>query len=103
VSQPARRRGRYLEAQRNDLLVLQAAREVFATLGADAPVAAVAERAGVGVGSLYRRYGSKTELLQRLCVLAMQEAASAAEVALGAEDAWTGLAGYISSAEPAAS
>jgi AcrR family transcriptional regulator len=95
VSHPARRRGRYLEAQRNDRLVLQAAREVFATRGAAAPVAAVAERAGVGVGSLYRRYGSKTELLQRLCVLAMQEAASAAEVALAAEDAWTGLADYI--------
>jgi AcrR family transcriptional regulator len=89
------RRGRHAEAERNDWLLLEAAREVFATQGADAPVAAVAERAGVGMGSLYRRYGSKTELLQRLCVLAMEQAIDAAEEALAHEDAWSGLAGYV--------
>jgi AcrR family transcriptional regulator len=47
------------------------------------------------MGTLYRRYGSKTELLQHLCVLAMEQALEAAEEALLAEDAWTGLAGYI--------
>lgn len=90
-----RRRGRQAEAERNDLLVLEAAREVFAVQGADAPVSAVARRAGVGMGSLYRRYGSKTELLQRLCVLAMEQAIDAADAALAAEDAWSGLAGYV--------
>jgi AcrR family transcriptional regulator len=95
VGQVARPRGRYAEAKRNDALVLDAARHVFATLGADAPVSAVAARAGVGMGSLYRRYGSKTELLQRLCVLAMQESIAAAETALAADDAWSGLVGYI--------
>jgi AcrR family transcriptional regulator len=92
---PARRRGRYAEAARNDRLVLDAAREVFTTLGFDAPVSAVAQRAGVGIGSLYRRYGSKTELLQRLCTLAMEQAIDAAQAALAAGDPWTGLAGYI--------
>jgi AcrR family transcriptional regulator len=89
------RRGRQAEAERNDRLVLEAAREVFAAEGAGAPVSAVAERAGVGMGSLYRRYGSKTELLQRLCTLAMEQSIEAAEAALAAEDAWTGLAGYV--------
>jgi AcrR family transcriptional regulator len=88
-------RGRQAEARRNDLAVLEAARDVFTALGADAPVAAVAERAGVGMGTLYRRYGSKTELLQRLCVLAMEQAQAAAEEALNADDPWAGLAGYI--------
>jgi len=88
-------RGRQAEARRNDLAVLEAARDVFATQGAGAPIAAVAERAGVGMGTLYRRYGSKTELLQRLCVLAMEQAYNAAQDALAAEDPWTGLAGYI--------
>ena len=32
-----------------------------------APMSAVAEEAGVGVGGLYRRYASKDELLQKLC------------------------------------
>jgi AcrR family transcriptional regulator len=91
----ARRRGRYAEAARNDRLVLDAAREVFTTQGFGAPVSAVARRAGVGIGSLYRRYGSKTELLQRLCILAMEQAIEAAQAALAAGDPWTGLAGYI--------
>jgi AcrR family transcriptional regulator len=92
---PLSGRGRQAEARRNDLAVLDAARDVFTAQGASAPVTAVAARAGVGMGTLYRRYGSKTELLQRLCVLAMQQALDAAAAALGADDPWAGLAGYI--------
>jgi AcrR family transcriptional regulator len=87
--------GRQAEARRNDLIVLEAARDVFTAQGAGAPISAVAERAGVGMGTLYRRYGSKTELLQRLCVLAMDQALAAADDALAASDPWDGLAGYI--------
>jgi AcrR family transcriptional regulator len=93
--QPQSGRGRQAEARRNDLVVLEAARDVFAAQGADAPISAVAARAGVGVGTLYRRYGSKTELLQRLCVLAMEQALAAAGDALAASDPWDGLCGYI--------
>jgi AcrR family transcriptional regulator len=92
---PQSARGRQAEARRNDLAVLEAARDVFTALGADAPIAAVAERAGVGMGTLYRRYGSKTELLQHLCILAMEQALEAAGEALKADDPWAGLAGYI--------
>jgi AcrR family transcriptional regulator len=92
---PLSGRGRQAEARRNDLAVLEAARDVFTARGASAPITAVAERAGVGMGTLYRRYGSKTELLQRLCVLAMEQALDAAADALAADDPWTGLAGYI--------
>jgi AcrR family transcriptional regulator len=92
---PQSGRGRQAEARRNDLVVLEAARDVFAAQGADAPIGAVAARAGVGVGTLYRRYGSKTELLQRLCVLAMDQALAAAGDALAAADPWDGLRGYI--------
>ena len=88
-------KGRQAEAARNDEKVLQAAREVFATQGWDAPVSAVAQRAGVGMGSLYRRYGSKTDLLQYLCILSMQQNIDAARTALALEDAWDGLVGYI--------
>jgi AcrR family transcriptional regulator len=76
-------------------MVLEAARDVFTAQGATAPISAVAERAGVGMGTLYRRYGSKTELLQRLCVLAMEQALEAADAALAASDPWTGLSGYV--------
>ncbi|HEX4657316.1 MAG TPA: helix-turn-helix domain-containing protein [Streptosporangiaceae bacterium] len=87
--------GRQAEARRNDLAVLDAARDVFSALGAGAPISAVAERAGVGMGTLYRRYGSKTELLQRLCVMAMEQTLEAADDALKTEDPWTGLSGYV--------
>jgi AcrR family transcriptional regulator len=92
---PQSGRGRQAEARRNDLVVLEAARDVFAAQGADAPIGAVAARAGVGVGTLYRRYGSKTELLQRLCVLAMDQVLAAVGDALAAADPWDGLRGYI--------
>jgi AcrR family transcriptional regulator len=92
---PQSSRGRQAEARRNDLVVLEAARDVFTAQGAAAPISAVAERAGVGMGTLYRRYGSKTELLQRLCVLAMQQTLAAADEALVAADPWAGLAGYV--------
>lgn len=88
-------RGRRAEAARNDRLLLDAAREIFATRGSDASVAAIADRAGVGIGSLYRRYATKQELLQHLCVLAMEQGIEAAERGLAADDPWAGLAGYI--------
>jgi AcrR family transcriptional regulator len=88
-------RGRQAEAERNDRRVLDAAREIFAAYGSSAPVSAIAERAGVGMGSLYRRYGSKTDLLRQLCVQAMEQSIEAAQTALATDDAWDGLTGYI--------
>ncbi|MEU8759726.1 helix-turn-helix domain-containing protein [Streptomyces sp. NPDC048659] len=91
--------GRQAEAERNDLLVLEAARDVFAEQGADAPVSAIAERAGVGIGTLYRRYGSKEQLLQRLCVTGISS--TIAELEAAAEPGGTGweiLARYMAAA-----
>jgi AcrR family transcriptional regulator len=90
-----RRRGRHNEGLRNDLLLLDAAREVFAAQGATASVSAVAARAGLGIASLYRRYGSKDELLQQLCVLAMRQSIDAATEALTVADPTAALTGYI--------
>jgi AcrR family transcriptional regulator len=58
--------GRRAEAARNDEAILASAREVFVA-DPDAPVSAVAEHAGVGISSLYRRYESKEDLLRKLC------------------------------------
>lgn len=91
----ARRRGRHAEGARNDQRLLEAARDVFASQGTAATVAAIAARAGLGIGSLYRRYGGKTELLQHLCLLAMQQAVTVADEALAEPDAATALTGYI--------
>lgn len=61
-----RPRGRQAQAARNDELILQAARDVFLA-DPEAPISAVAQRAGVGIGALYHRYASKEDLLRTLC------------------------------------
>jgi AcrR family transcriptional regulator len=59
-------RGRQAQAARNDELIQRAAREVFLA-DPTAPISAVAERAGVGIGALYHRYAGKEDLLRTLC------------------------------------
>ncbi|MEU8270457.1 helix-turn-helix domain-containing protein [Sphaerisporangium sp. NPDC049002] len=91
-----RRWGRQAEAERNDRIVLEAARAVFAEQGAGAPMSALAERAGVGIATFYRRYGSKEELLQRLCLLSMEESIASAREALAHEgDGWSAVCGFV--------
>lgn len=82
-------------AERNDRALLQAARDVLAEDGAHASVAAIAARAGVGIGSLYRRYRTKEELFQRLVVLSLEHWIEAAEKGLADPDPWAGLAGFV--------
>ncbi len=73
--------GRQAEAARNDELILEAARAVFLA-DADAPIAAVAERAGVGIGALYRRYRSKEALLETLYLDNLNRYLAETEIAL---------------------
>jgi AcrR family transcriptional regulator len=82
---PAPLSGRRAEAARNDQRILDAAREVFVA-DPGAPIAAVAKRAGVGIGALYRRYASKVELLQRLSAEGLQQYIAAVEDALAQDD-----------------
>lgn len=86
------------EAARNDGALLDAARVVFAVHGVDAPVALIAERAGTGIGSLYRRYPTKEALLQHLCLAAMEQSIEAAEQALADPDPWRGLRTFLETA-----
>ena len=85
ASTPGPLSGRRAQAARNDTLILEAARAVYAA-DPDAPIASVATRAGVGISALYRRYPSKQELLRKLCGDGLKEYIAAAEAAL-ADDA----------------
>jgi AcrR family transcriptional regulator len=51
------------DAQRSVDALLEAAKAVFATSGVDAPVREIAEQAGVGVGTLYRHFPLRSELI----------------------------------------
>ena len=87
--------GRRAEAARNDGLILEAAREVFVA-DPKAPISAVSERAGVGIGALYRRYGSKEDLLGRLCADGLGIYIAAVEEALADEgDPWRAFTGFM--------
>ena len=79
--------GRRAEAARNDELILAAAREVFIA-DPSAPISAVAARAGVGIGALYRRYESKEELIRVLCLHGLRDYVAVAERAVAIEDPW---------------
>jgi AcrR family transcriptional regulator len=83
VSDPVTPRldGRRAQAARNDGLILDAAREVF-TKDPHAPISTVAQRAGVGISALYRRYGNKEGLLRALCADGLQRYVSEVEAAL---------------------
>ena len=52
------------DAVRNRERVLEAAKAVFSAGGADASLEAVAKRAGVGIGTLYRHFPTREELFE---------------------------------------
>jgi AcrR family transcriptional regulator len=87
--------GRRAEAARNDRKILEAAREVFVA-DPEAPISRVAERAGVGIGALYRRYASKEDLLRRLCADGLRRYIAEAEAALAYEDdPWNAFSDFM--------
>ncbi|GAA5030905.1 TetR/AcrR family transcriptional regulator [Microbacterium fluvii] len=71
MSTPARPLRR--DAQRNRAEVLAAAERVFARAGLAASIEEIAAEAGVGVGTVYRRIGSKGELIEALFTERMSE------------------------------
>ena len=88
--------GRRAQAARNDHLILDAAREVFVA-DPGAPISAVAERAGVGISALYRRYASKEHLLRRLRLEGLHRYIAAAEASLADDgDVWVAFTRFLS-------
>jgi AcrR family transcriptional regulator len=74
------------DAVQNYHRVLDAAREVLGESGTDASMEEIAARAGVGIGTVYRRFASKDALIDELLRLAMEQTMAAAEQALARTD-----------------
>ena len=74
------------DAVRNYERILKAAREVLGEAGASACIEDIAARAGVGVGTVYRRFTSKDALIDELVRLVMEELNTAAGRALARAD-----------------
>ncbi|WP_040781109.1 TetR/AcrR family transcriptional regulator [Nocardia pneumoniae] len=83
------------DAARNQQRIIAAARELFADHGLEITLDDVAERAGVGVGTVYRRFANKKELIVEVFEQNLNEFADAADAAYRHPDPWFGLVEFF--------
>ena len=76
--QPRRQR---VDAQRNVSALLAAAKTVFATSGVDAPAKEITDLAGVGIGTLYRHFPRRADLVAAVLQHEIDASAEAGSVA----------------------
>src|SRR5882757_7401519 len=79
------------DAERNRELIIDAARDAFAEEGLDVGLHEIARRAGVGVGTVYRRFPDKDDLIDALFENSIDDVVQMAEAALAFDDGWEGL------------
>ena len=82
------------DARRNYEKLVAAARDVFTELGGSAPLEDVAERAGVGIGTLYRHFPTRQALLEAVYAGEVETMARAAED-LSRETPWDALEQWL--------
>lgn len=92
---PAGERPLRRDAERNRQRVLAAAAQVFTERGIDATLDEVARAAGVGIGTVYRRFPDKEALIAALFRERIDNLVTVAEDALAAPDPWQGLVSYL--------
>jgi AcrR family transcriptional regulator len=89
ASQPARPLRR--DAERNRQRILAAATEVFAARGLEVTLDDIARHAGLGVGTVYRRFANKAALIEALFQEAIDQVVLDAEAAAAAPSPWDGF------------
>lgn len=83
------------DAELNRLRIIEAAREVFAARGLTATLDDVAQHAGVGVGTVYRRFPTKEALLEVALHERLEDHARSIEAAAKNPSAWDGLVTFL--------
>jgi AcrR family transcriptional regulator len=61
------------DARRNREQIIEAARTMFVRMGVDVPMDEIARAAGVGIGTLYRRFPDRAELMKAVCLDSLHE------------------------------
>lgn len=79
------------DAERNRRRIIAAAEELFARRGLDVTLDDIARHAGVGVGTAYRRFANREELIDAVFEGALQHLIALAGQALSHQDPWEGL------------
>lgn len=90
-AEPTEARRTRADAQRNLATLLQAAKEVFAESGIDAPVRDIASRAGVGIGTVYRHFPERSDLIAAVFWQEIEVCADAAELLAAAHPPFVAL------------
>jgi AcrR family transcriptional regulator len=88
-------RPRRADAERNRARILAAASELFAERGLDASMPDLAERAGVGIGTVYRAFPDKDHLLGAVMAERLRWLGDQAEAAVAADDPWDAFTDVI--------
>jgi len=83
------------DAERNRQRILEAASDVFNERGLDVSLDEIARHAGVGVGTVYRRFQTKEELIEALFMDRLDAVAAIADEAYAASDPWRGLVSFM--------
>jgi AcrR family transcriptional regulator len=83
------------DAERNRERILAAAAELYAERGLDVSLDDIAAAAGVGVGTVYRRFPEKDALIDALFEDKIDRAVELASDALEIEDPWEGLVTFM--------
>ncbi len=83
------------DAERNRQRILDAARELFAEHGLGVTLNDIAHHAGVGVGTVYRRFPDKAQLIEELFEQRLEDLVALASRALDEPDAWHGLKTFL--------
>jgi AcrR family transcriptional regulator len=83
------------DARRNREKVIQAARKVMARKGLDAQMEEIARRAGVGVGTVYRHFPTKDDLIAALARARFERLAEMAREALETDEPWTAFEKFM--------
>ncbi len=86
------------DARKNRERILDAASVVFARDGLDASLDVIAAEAGVGVGTVYRRFPERRDLIAELFESKIDNFVEIAERCAAMEDAWTGLVQFLTEA-----
>jgi AcrR family transcriptional regulator len=86
------------DARRNRDAILAAAHEVFAEFGREAQIDDVAKRANVGVGTVYRHFPTKEQLLEALAAEQFTAVAQLAREAVDRDDAWEAFCDLLTQA-----
>jgi AcrR family transcriptional regulator len=95
VTEPTPSRPLRVDAERNRVRILEAAAVVFAERGLDGTLHDVAEAAGLGIGTVYRRFPDKEALIEALFETELARIADLAEQAAEQPDAWEALVGFL--------